>query len=387
VVSINGLPGSNTGPEGTQINVSANITGPGAGGPYTYAWSVTKQGAGSPFATGTSSSFSFTPDDNGTYNLSLTVTDSATQQGVAQQALTITNANPTATIVGAPANSDVGTLVSLTSNVTDPGALDTTFTYSWTVMLGSTQIATGSNSTFSFTPETEGTYDVTFTATDDDTGNDSDIKVIQVEYTQTQGIIAKIYQALVDRLPDFAGLQYWTALITGGLTPSFVTRGVMNSLEYRQIRIEDLYQQYLVRSAETGALLFWSNYLANGGTELGLKTSLLVSGEYRGHYGNDTAYVESLYTNILGRSADSGGTTFWLDVLNSPTGGASTVVQALLLSSESYRRLTDGVYQTMLNRSVDNGGADYWVTRLISGELTLNGLFEKISNSVEFANL
>ncbi len=102
VVGFTGLPGGNTGPEGTQISLSANITSPGAGGPYTSAWSVTKQGAGSPFATGTSSTFSFTPNDNGAYNLSLTVTDSATMQGTAQQAIVVTNAVPTATIVGAP---------------------------------------------------------------------------------------------------------------------------------------------------------------------------------------------------------------------------------------------------------------------------------------------
>lgn len=180
VVSINGLPGGNTGPEGTAINVSANITGPGSGGPYTYAWTVTKQGSGTPYATGTNSSFSFTPNDNGTYNLSLTVTDSTTQTGTAQQAITITNAVPTATIAGSPGFATVGTPVSLTSSVTDPGALDATFTYSWTVMNGSTQVASGNSSAFNFTPTQAGTYDVTLSVTDDDSGNDTDIKSIVV---------------------------------------------------------------------------------------------------------------------------------------------------------------------------------------------------------------
>ncbi len=180
VVSINGLPNGNTGPEGTAINVSANITSPGSGGPYTYAWSVTKQGAGLPFATGSDSTFSFTPDDNGTYNLSLTVTDSATEQGTAAQAIVVTNVAPTVTIVGAPTSSNVGTQIDLTSSVTDPGALDTTFTYSWVIMQGSTQIDTGTSSTISFTPSAIGTYDVTFTATDDDNAGDSDTASITV---------------------------------------------------------------------------------------------------------------------------------------------------------------------------------------------------------------
>lgn len=190
VVSINGLPGGNTGPEGTAVSVAANITGPGSGGPYTYSWAVTKQGAGTPYATGSDSNFSFTPDDNGTYNLSLTVTDSATQQGTAQQAITITNAAPTATIVGAPTTASVGSPIQLTSLVTDPGLLDTQMTYSWVVMNGSTQVATGTNSTFSFTPQELGTYDVTFTATDDDSGSDSDsVSIVVVQAPPTVSFV------------------------------------------------------------------------------------------------------------------------------------------------------------------------------------------------------
>ncbi|WP_425614195.1 ELWxxDGT repeat protein [Anatilimnocola sp. NA78] len=189
VASISGLPVSNTGPEGTEISLSANLTAPGAGGPYTYAWTVTKQGAGSPFATSTSSTFDFTPDDNGTYNVSLTVTDSASQASIAQQALTITNADPVATIVGAPTSVQVGTPINLTGSVTDPGTLDTQ-TYDWVVMNGSTQVATGTSSTLAFTPTLAGTYEVTFTATDDDAGVGSDtVSITAFEYATTFGAV------------------------------------------------------------------------------------------------------------------------------------------------------------------------------------------------------
>jgi ELWxxDGT repeat protein len=189
VASITGLPGGNTGPEGTEINVSANITGAGAGGPYTYEWSVTKQGAGSPFATGTSSTFSFTPDDEATYNLSLTVTDSASQQGTVQQAVVITNADPTPTIVGAPVASHAGTSIYLSSSVVDPGVLDT-HTYSWVVSDGSTTVASGTDAGISFTPSQVGTYEVTLTVTDNDGGSDSDTVSIDVfEYSTTYGAV------------------------------------------------------------------------------------------------------------------------------------------------------------------------------------------------------
>lgn len=385
VVSINGLPSGNTGPEGTQISLSANITGPGAGGPYTYAWSVTKQGAGSAFATGTNSTFSFTPDDNGTYNLSLTVTDSASQDGVANQALTITNANPTATIVGAPANSSVGAQISLTSSVTDPGTLDTSFTYSWTVLRGATQVATGTNSTISFTPSLEGTYEVTFTATDKDTGGDNDQKSIVVAYTATQDHVVRLYDDLLGRLPDLNGLQYWSGLLTGGLTRGEIARAIMASAEYRQLRINAFYQQYLGRSPETGALIYWTNFILNGGHELDFKAAILASPEYQSLHAGNTAYVQSLYDDILGRSSDTAGETFWVQAIG--TSGHAAVVNALLRSPESYRRLINDAYQTFLNRPVDTAGADHWLGLLSSGVITFTDLFARIVDSAEYGNL
>lgn len=384
VVSINGLPGSNTGPEGTQISLSANITAPGAGGPYTYAWTVTKQGSGTPFATGTSSSFSFTPDDNGTYNLSLTVTDSATQTGQVQQALTITNAVPTATIIGAPTSGNVGTQIDLTSTVTDPGALDTTFTYAWTVMVGSTQVASGTSSTFSFTPTTPGSYDVTFSATDDDSGNDTDQKSITITYTSTQNVVAKLYQDLLGRSPDFAGLLYWSAQLSAGALPGQILGAIMASTEYRYARIEAIYQQYLGRAAEQGALTYWTAYLNAGGTELDFKLQLLVSAEYRAQFASDALFIQGLYTDLLGRSADSGGESFWLQVLTASPTGAVEVVRGLLHSQESYRRFLDDAYQLFLGRTVDPASADYWLSRLSGGQITFAQLFASIVNSPEY---
>ncbi len=384
VVSINGLPGSNTGPEGTQISLSANITSPGAGGPYTYAWTVTKQGSGTPFATGTSSTFDFTPDDNGTYNLSLTVTDSATQTGQVQVALTITNAVPTAAIVGAPTSSNVGTQINLTSTVADPGALDTTFTYAWTVMVGSTQFATGTSSAFSFTPTAPGSYDVTLSVTDDDSGNDADQKTITITYTSAQNIVAKLYQDLLGRSPDFDGLLYWTTQLNAGVLPGQILGAIMTSTEYRYARIEAIYQQYLGRAAELGALTYWTAYMNEGGSELDFKLQLLVSAEYRAQFASDALFIQGLYTDLLGRSADSGGETFWLQVLNASPTGAVDVVRGLLNSQESYHGLLDDAYQQFLGRHVDPSSADYWLSRLTTGQVTFDQLFANIVNSPEY---
>ncbi len=65
---------------------------------FTYAWSVTKDG--SAFSSGTGSAISFTPDDQGSYVVSLTATDKDGTSAAATQTVTVSDVLPTAAISG-----------------------------------------------------------------------------------------------------------------------------------------------------------------------------------------------------------------------------------------------------------------------------------------------
>src|SRR5262249_49590167 len=69
--SISGTPSSST--EGTTITLTGSATTPIPGDTFTLAWSVTKNG--SAYASGSGTAFSFTPNDTGTYVVSLSATD------------------------------------------------------------------------------------------------------------------------------------------------------------------------------------------------------------------------------------------------------------------------------------------------------------------------
>ena len=255
-VEIVGAPGSS--PEGTEINLSAQVEDPGVNDTHTYSWAVTKDG--SPYETGSDSTFTFTPDDgNADYVVSLTVTDDDTGSGEATQVtipvvdvpptidipgdgpvdegseytltlgdvtdpgddtvtewivhwsdgridtydsdgdkthvytddgvygitvdlvnedgthlnagskgVTVVNVAPTVSITGAPITSPEGTEISLSAEVTDPGS--DTFTYAWAVTKDDAPYADGSDATFAFTPDDEGSYVVSLTVADDDSG-------------------------------------------------------------------------------------------------------------------------------------------------------------------------------------------------------------------------
>ena len=180
-VAITGAPTS--GPEGTAINLGSNATDPSSADTsagFTYAWSVTKNG--NPYATGSAASFSFTPDDNGTYVVNLNVTDKDSGTGSNSKTINVTNVAPTVAITGAPASSPEGTAINLGSSVTDPSSADTGagFTYAWSVTKNGNPYATGSAASFNFTPNDNGTYVVNLNATDKDSGTGSDSKTINV---------------------------------------------------------------------------------------------------------------------------------------------------------------------------------------------------------------
>jgi hypothetical protein len=174
--AITGAPASGHGPEGTAITLGSSVTDPSSADTaagFTYAWSVTKNGLA--YASGTAADFSFTPDDNGTYVVSLTATDKdGGASPAAQTTILVDNVAPTAAITGAPASghSPEGTAISLGSSVTDPSSADTNagFTYVWSVTKNGNDYAKGTAAGFTFTPDDNGTYVVTLTATDRDGG-------------------------------------------------------------------------------------------------------------------------------------------------------------------------------------------------------------------------
>jgi hypothetical protein len=78
---------------------------------------------------------------------------------------------PTVLITGAPTTSTEGTAISLGSSVSDVQAdIDAGFTYSWSVTKNGSSYTSGTADSLTFTPNDNGIYVVSLTATDKDAG-------------------------------------------------------------------------------------------------------------------------------------------------------------------------------------------------------------------------
>jgi len=175
---INGAPASSN--EGTAINLTSTVIGAAPGDLYTYAWAVKKDG--SSYASGTNADFSFTPDDNASYEVSLIVTDDNGDEGTApSQTITVTNVAPALSNLSVPSTSvNEGASFTFSGDITEPGTADTlTLTIDWGD--GSADILSLSAGSTSFsrshtyaddnpTGTASDTYQITLSVTDDDAG-------------------------------------------------------------------------------------------------------------------------------------------------------------------------------------------------------------------------
>jgi len=172
-VAVNVAPVVNIGtttstPEGSFANFAGSFTDGGTG--HTFVWD---------FGDGTTNTTSLTPShtyaDDGTFTVTLTVTDAGNSSTTATESQVITNVNPSVN-AGTPPAGHEGDLLSFSGTMTDAGSADT-LTFIW-------DFGDGSTDTTSATPThtylDDGTFTVTLTVTDDDGGVGSDTLTVNV---------------------------------------------------------------------------------------------------------------------------------------------------------------------------------------------------------------
>jgi PKD domain/Bacterial Ig domain len=204
-VTITGAPVS--GPEGKAIALTGSATSPSAAdnaAGFALNWTATKNGA--PFATGTGTTLSVTPDDEGTWMVTLQAIDDGGNSATTTVTFVGANVAPTALIGGVTHATLVLVplqTVTFSGGFTDPGVLDTHtggFNYGdgTTAAAPYAYAAGGSGDltdTHSFSAP--GTYTVTYTVTDDDGGTGTATTTVVVETPeQALGIIDAYVQSM-----------------------------------------------------------------------------------------------------------------------------------------------------------------------------------------------
>jgi hypothetical protein len=89
-----------------------------------------------------------------------------------------------------------------------------------------------------------------------------------------------VYQDLLGRAVDGAGLAGWSAQLDQGMAQQQVVLAIEASAEYRIRVVQGLYSTLLHRDADGGGLSGFTNFLANSGTVEQLESIIAGSSEY-----------------------------------------------------------------------------------------------------------
>lgn len=206
--------------------------------------------------------------------------------------------------------------------------------------------------------------------------------------SQAGGVIWKFYEQVLDRDPDYQGLQGWIDDFLQGGTPGDIAAGFFESTELLNQLITRFYQQYLGRAPLGDDLDFWGRaWRVNGGPEL-IKAQFASSVEFNNlaekQYGAfPDGWLTALYERILGRAPQGNDLPFWEKQL----AGGTTEGQVTLdffTSPEAFGNDVAGWFEEYLGRAPTSDERSQYANQMLAGASDRD-IEQAITNLPEYA--
>jgi S-layer protein len=186
--------------------------------------------------------------------------------------------------------------------------------------------------------------------------------------TPTEQAITQDYENILQRAPDAAGLANWTAAVdSGALTLLQVENAIVASPETQDsvVPIVEMYTA-LGRAPDAVGLSDWVGALKGGASLTAIAGAFLSSPEGEALYGTgagpgasdaNTAFVTTVYEEVLGRVPDATGLAGWTSALNNGTLTPAEVLTEIVQSPEAQQR--DATPVTNFLIAAGQGTADF----------------------------
>jgi S-layer protein len=184
----------------------------------------------------------------------------------------------------------------------------------------------------------------------------------------TDQAITQDYQNILQRAPDAAGLANWAAAVDSGtLTLLQVDNAIVASPEAQDsvVPIVEMYTA-LGRAPDAAGLSTWVAAFEAGESLTSIADAFLSSPEGVGIYGSgagigaldaNTAFITTVYQEVLGRLPDTAGQAAWTNALDNGTLTPAEVLVDILQSPEAAQRDASPVTNFLV--AAGQGTADY----------------------------
>lgn len=240
-------------------------------------------------------------------------------------------------------------------------------------------------STADFTVTTGNSNNVTLTSAADGVGQTAAITdaefltftnggSIALAHSDAEASALRLYEGLLGRDADATGAQHFTTQVDAGTSLTDIANQFLNSQEFggavTEGQINTLYTSILGRAADAGGSDTWEAIIANGGSLAQVASGIAGSVEAQQLDQSNGTFVRDLYTSVLGRPADDAGLDSWVSQLfNGTSRGevAAGIVGSAEASAKADSTFIDNLYLTATGRASDEGGKATWTDILANG--------------------
>lgn len=206
----------------------------------------------------------------------------------------------------------------------------------------------------------------------------TDSLLVSAGPSQAVRYIKGTFPIIMNRDPGTAETDYWaarwkTASTTYPRVLQKVPLGLINSNEYRRIRVREAYQSTLGRAADPGGLDANVRRAAAGWTYQQIERSLITSPEFFRRAGvapwtNDPAFIDAVVQKVVGRPATAAEITKYTPMVGDARQPAlQRFVQYVQSTTEARTRIINEKYQDTLGAPASPLARYIWLVRFNEG--------------------
>jgi hypothetical protein len=210
----------------------------------------------------------------------------------------------------------------------------------------------------------------------------SAIQIANFLPASNKSFVTTLYQSVLYRSPDAAGLNAFTTQLEQGATRLTVAEEFLISAERLGFVVDGYYQQFLGRTESSSERAGWVAGMQGGRNEESVAVAFVSSAEYQAKHPSPKAFVDQLYIDLLGRTADSDGEALWVNLL--PTLGPAEVANQIANSAESRNHVVASYYDYYLSRTAGASEIQGWTSKLGTTNFTFRDVIAEMLASEEF---
>jgi hypothetical protein len=192
-----------------------------------------------------------------------------------------------------------------------------------------------------------------------------------------ESFLESLYIDLLGRNPDEVGFNVYLGALANQTPRDEIVDSFLHSPEYFGRQVEEFYSEHLVRDADAESLAAYVASLLDGRSLEDVRKEILTSDEYSALHPTDDAFIDSLYRELLGRSAGS-------EDITSYAGQSRGNIVDTILHSEQFARVEIAqFYDDFLEHDADTASLDLYVATIVRGDRSLDSVLLEILASDE----